>query len=276
MVGRIVTEELAERYHEDGIICLRGVFDRSWIDLLVDGFDQALAAPSPVAKDYAKDGAGSFYTDHHLFLRLDQFHRFLFDGPAAQIAAEIMGSTKINLYDEHLLVKEPGTDTPTWWHHDLPYFHIEGNDISSIWLPLDPVTEESGAMRFALGSHRWGKLFTPVRIGVGDPVAGSERATDLAGPVPDIDADPDRYPTVCHEMAPGDCVVFHGRTLHAAKGNSSPNVRRRALALRFAGDDIRWKTRASAAPVYTDLLEDGAPIDRRECPRVWPRAAQTV
>lgn len=183
-----------------------------------------------------------------------------------------MGATRLNLYDEHLLVKEPGTATPTYWHHDAPYFHIQGDQICSIWLALDKVTAETGAMRFATGSHGWGKLFLPIRIGAGDPVPGDEIDADIAGPVPDIDADPERYPTVSFDLEPGDCVLFHGRTLHSATGNSSPDQRRRALSLRFIGDDITWKNRVKAPLVFSRRMEDGDPVDSPESPRVWPEA----
>jgi len=267
-----VTLDDVSTFREDGVVCLRGAFDRAWLDLLADGIETARATPGPYAKEYARDGRGSFYTDHHLFLRFEPFRRFLFEGPGAEIAAELMGASRLNLYDEHLLLKEPGTDVPTYWHHDLPYFNIAGDQICSIWLSLDPATADTGAMRFAVGSHRWGKLFAPVRIGAGDPVPGLAENEELAGPAPDIDADPARYPTVSFDLEPGDCVVFHGRTLHAGAGNSSAATRRRALSHRFAGDDIRWKNRAAAPLVFETALNDGDPIDREECPRVWPRA----
>lgn len=273
-MASLVSDADIRAYGKDGIICLRGAFDRSWLDDLADGIDRVRAAPGPNAKEYAPEGAGSFFTDHHCFLRFAPFHRFLYDSPAAQIAAEVMGASRINLYDEHLLLKEPGTATPTYWHHDAPYFHIQGDQIVSIWLPLDPVTEESGAMRFAVGSHRWGKLFLPIRIGAGDPVPGDgdEIDDDIAGPAPDIDADPERYPTVTFDLEPGDCVVFHGRTLHAATGNRTAGRRRRALSLRFIGDDITWKNRHKAPLVFSSRMNDGDTIDTPECPRVWPKA----
>lgn len=68
-------------YREDGVVCLRGVFDRSWLDDLAGGFDQVRAAPGPNAKEYAPEGQGSFFTDHHCFMRFAPFHRFLYDSP---------------------------------------------------------------------------------------------------------------------------------------------------------------------------------------------------
>lgn len=256
-------------YREDGAVALRGVFEVEWIELLREGVERAIAAPSQYSTEYAGSDEGRFFTDHNMWRRHDEFRRFIFDSPVAAMAARLMGATKANIFDDHLLVKEAGTDKPTYWHHDMPYFPFVGEQICSLWIPLDPVDEGSGAMRFAVGSHRWGKLFRPIRIGTGVEV---EAAESFDGTMPDIDADPDAYPTVCYPLQPGDCVAFHGRTVHSAGGNPRPDQRRRALALRFTGDDIRWHPRPFMPMKYAPDLADGDPMDCDFFPLVWPRA----
>lgn len=265
----IVTEEQIGAYEEVGAVPLHGVFDTDWLELLRAGTELALAAPSEFNVEYAKPEEGRFFSDHNMWQRHDEFRRFIFDSPAAEIAAQLMGARRVNVFDDHLLVKEAGTDKPTHWHHDMPYFPFIGDQICSLWIPLDPVDESSGAMRFATGSHRWGKLFRPIRIGHGSEV---ETAEDFDGPAPDIDGDPETYPTVCYDLAPGDCVAFHGGTLHAAKGNPRPDRRRRALALRFTGDDVRWQPRPYMPMLFQPGLADGDPMDCDFFPRVWTAA----
>jgi ectoine hydroxylase-related dioxygenase (phytanoyl-CoA dioxygenase family) len=63
-------------------------------------------------------------------------------------------------YHEHVLVKEPSADIPTPWHHDQAYYPIDGEDVCSIWMPVDPVSEEA-TLRFVKGSHKWSKWFFP-------------------------------------------------------------------------------------------------------------------
>ena len=262
-----ITDEQAAAWRKDGVLALRGVFSEDWLALLRDGVDEAMSTPSDVSKDYAKDGKGRFFTDHFMFRRFDSFRRFLYDSPAAAIAAELMGATKINLIDEHLLVKEPGTENPTYWHHDLPYFEVSGDDFCSLWIPLDPVTEATGALKFVKGSHLWGKLFHPIRIGEGALV---DQAEKLDGPAPDIDAEPDKYDIEMFEVEPGDVIAFHGTSLHSATPNSSTHIRRRALSVRFAGDDITWNPRPyiPSVPDQPDLVE-GGPLDSDQYPRIW-------
>jgi len=267
VVTAVIDDKQIADWRKHGVVVLRDVMSEDWLELLRGGVDSAMAAPSRVSKDYVEDGEGRFFTDHFMHRRFEPFRRFLFDSTAAAIAAQLMGAQKINLIDEHLLVKEPGTQVPTYWHHDFPYFEVDGDDFCSLWFPLDPVTEATGAMKFVKGSHRWGKLFHPIRIGDGNLV---DQAEALDGPAPDIDAEPEKYDIELFEVEPGDAVAFHGKSLHAATANSSTNMRRRALSLRFGGDDITWNPRAyiPSVPDQPDLTA-GGPIDSDQYPRIW-------
>ena len=51
-------------------------------------------------------------------------------------------------YHEHVLVKEPGSATSTPWHHDQSYYPVDGDDVCSLWIPVDPVSEERFITRF--------------------------------------------------------------------------------------------------------------------------------
>jgi len=262
-----ITDDQIAAWRRDGVVPLHNVFTGDWLALLEEGVEAAMAAPSKVSKNYAKEGKGKFFTDHFMYRRIDAFRRFLYDSPAAALAARLMGATRLNLFDEHLLVKEPGTENPTYWHQDLPYFEMAGTQLVSLWIPLDPVTARTGAMRFVPGSHLWGKLYRPIRIGLGEEV---EEAEALDGPAPDIDAAPEKYGVRTVDLNPGDCVAFHASILHGATANSSPSIRRRALAVRFAGDDVTWQPRAyiPSVPDRPDLTA-GGPIDSDQYPVVW-------
>jgi ectoine hydroxylase-related dioxygenase (phytanoyl-CoA dioxygenase family) len=265
-----LTAEDHRAWREDGALCLRSVIPPDWMQRIEEGFEASLANPGPLSKDYG-EGKGRFFTDHAMYKRIEPLRDFIYRSPIAAIAADLMDASELRLVDDHLLVKEPGTDKPTYWHHDFPYFQFDGEDFINFWIPLDPVTQANGAMRFATGSHRWGKLYHPVRIGKGDLIAEAE---DLDGPVPDIDADPAKYPVVTWDLEPGDCLVFHGKTLHAASPNATTDKRRRALAIRFTGDDIRWRPRPYS-PADDDFrdLKPGQPIICDAYPLVWSSAS---
>ena len=119
-----VSEEMIEAFEADGVILLKNVFPESWLDRLAVAVDEIMADPSPLSRDYVQDGTGRFFTDHHMSRRNDTFRDFMTNSPAGTVAAALLRSDKLNLVDEHLLVKELGTNVPTYWHHDLPYFEV--------------------------------------------------------------------------------------------------------------------------------------------------------
>lgn len=264
----IVTDEHRATFARDGAVCLRGLFSPELIEQLRTAIDEIIASPSPLAKEYAEPGQGSFFTDVFNWRNNPRVRDFLSRSPAGAAAAAVLGSQHVRLYNDHLLVKEPGTDIPTRWHQDLPYFRISGRQACSIWIGLDPVTKASGAMSFVKGSHRWGKMYRPVGIGDGD--TRTEDAFD--GAMPDIDADPEQYATVCYEMEPGDCTIHHVLTVHGALGNSNANLRRRGFSIRVAGDDVTWLKRAYSPTGIDGGLSDGEALHGDLFPQLWPQA----
>ena len=151
-------------YREDGAVRLRGIIGQEWIDRLREGVEQNLAHPGPWAKRYTPAGnPGLFFGDYCNWERIDAYRTFFFESPLKHVAAHLMASPKVNLYHEHVLVKEPGTRERTPWHHDQPYYPVDGRDIISFWIPLDPVARET-CPEFIAGSQRWGRWFTPARF----------------------------------------------------------------------------------------------------------------
>ena len=73
------------------------------------------------------------------------------------------------------------------------------------------------------------------------------------------------------DTAPGDIVVHHARTIHGAFANTTPDRPRRALSIRYAGDDARFRIKPGAPqkPHHASLVE-GEPLAEPACPRVWP------
>lgn len=229
----IVSDADAATYQADGVVLVRGLL-ADHVQSLRAGVAQNMAEPGPFASTNDRAGeTGLFFDDYCNWRRIDAFGAAARSPKVIEAAATLMGSKTVQMFHDHVLVKEPGTSMATPWHQDAPYYFVQGQQTVSFWSPLDPVT--TATLRCVAGSHRWAKDVVPTRWVSEDAFFEGDYM-----PVPDPDADGMRI--VEFEMEPGDAVAFHYRTLHGARGNQS-DTRRRAFSLRLLGDDARYVTR---------------------------------
>ena len=262
-----LSPDVTAAFAANGVVCIHGLIDSHCVEHLCEWVEIAIKNPDPAANRKSK----SYIVDTHLWARFEGFKTFAFDSNIAQAAAVIMGSREVRMYNDTMFVKEPSAPEPTPWHQDLPYFRLDGKINCSAWIALDPANEASGAMSYALGSHRWGKLFRPTSFSKPDEYHRSADTYD--GEPPDIDADSERYPTITFDLRPGD-VVFHDLlTVHKAGPNSSQGTRRRVHTIRFAGDGSTWLNRPFSTFEFVNDLRDGDPLDGPDFPMLWPRQA---
>lgn len=264
---RAVTRAEKDAYARDGVVCLQGIFDIGWIEHLRGAVDTVLSSPSVHAEEYTKSGeTGRFFGDLDLWKRIPAFREYVMRSPAAQIAGAVMDSSKINIFYDQLLVKEPLTKERTPWHQDQPYWAVDGWQVCSVWLPLDVVPKET-SVEFVRGSYRWGP-HCPHHFADGTPY----RDTGLPQ-LPDIASDRASYDIVSWALEPGDCLVFQAMIVHGAPGNASTNHRRRALSTRWTGDDARYAIRKGevAIPLSDPGLQPGAAMDSNAFPVIWRR-----
>lgn len=245
-----MSEELkVDHFRSLGATCVRGMFT-DWIETLRAGIAHNQAEPGPDARIYQADGGGTFFGDYCNWQRIPEFTDFIKNSPVANLAKTLMGSDTVQLFHEHVLVKEPSADMPTPWHQDAPYYCVRAKQTISFWIPLDYVPRER-TLEFVAGSHLWKQQFRPDRF------SGEALNTgDTQTPVPDINGNRGDYEILGWELSPGDAVAFDFRTLHGAPGNHSEAEARRAFSLRLLGDDARFSRHSgvSTSPPFRDVM----------------------
>ena len=249
-MSALVTDADVESYRRNGFVVLRGVVPNDVLESLAIGVDKNIASPSEWTNDYTPKGAGGrFFDDYVSWRRIPEFKEAATTGPLPVIAGALMATRRPRFFHEHVLVKEPGTVTPTPWHHDDPYYGIDGLDNVSLWVPLDPVPEAI-ALRCVAGSHATGRRFIPNRFKDDSPYVTNAQDFELMGDPSRWWADPEVR--VC-PAEPGDLVAFHFRTLHAAPGTENHLASRRVVSFRYLGDDARWAHRPwTTSPPFPD------------------------
>jgi len=247
MSETLITKAQLEAFNTDGAVCLPGLF-RDWVDILVAGIEKNMAEPGPYAAENLKEGEnGRFFDDYCNWRRISEFSKFVQISDVATAAGELMGSERVQMFHEHVLVKEPGTSKQTPWHQDSPYYFVEGQQTVSFWIPLDPVKEAT--LRVVAGSHKWPKPVLPTRWLSEDNFYASPGEYME---VPDPDSENSNMRVLEWSMEPGDAVAFHYKSLHGARGNLATS-RRRAFSLRLVGDDARYVERPGpTSPPFPD------------------------
>jgi ectoine hydroxylase-related dioxygenase (phytanoyl-CoA dioxygenase family) len=218
--------------------------------------------------DQIERGNGSFLLDTGVAFRIGEFRKFALNGPGPEIAGALLQSETVRFYNDQIFVKEARTPDRTAFHQDATYFEIDGDQCCVLWIPVDPVSLESGAMIYLRGSHRDGRLYRPNVFMAQTPLPGSQ-----GEPLPDIEGHMDDYDLIYFETEPGDVLVHHYRTIHGAGGNTTRYQVRRAASLRYCGDDIRFRSRPWAPKQlhHTHHLNDDNPLSGPDFPTVWER-----
>lgn len=235
MPNSFLSEEHIKSFQDDGVVLIKGLF-ADYVELIQTGIDYNIQNPGRYAAENIKDGEGGrFFDDYCNWNRISQFQEVIKNSKVAEVAAGLMKSKTVQVFHDHVLVKEPGTSKPTPWHQDSPYYFVEGSQTVSFWSPVDAVTDAT--LRCVAGSHKWPKPVLPTRWLNEDKFY---KDTVKYMPVPDPDAEGMKI--LEWDMDPGDAVAFHYGILHGARGNHTKK-RRRAFSLRLVGDDARYVER---------------------------------
>jgi len=283
---RSVTQEEVDTFWRNGVVCLRSILPVDFVASMAGPVEDALngtamANLSEMA-DALESGSGAVRivddavvssevprghfkagTDHWLVQQ--EFRDFALRSPLPEIVALLLRSDEVRLYEDSVLVKEPGTQEKTGYHQDMAYFHLDGNLVCTTWVPLDVVTAEMGAVRFLVGSHKDATTYRPNMFVSEMSIPGTEGAE-----VPNYDTNLGEARIISFDTAPGDITVHHARTIHGARGNASTTQRRRAISVRYAGDGTTFKT-VPGAPVkaHHSGFTDGDALGNA-CPLAWP------
>lgn len=263
MTSELVNDNDVSAFQMDGVVVVRGLF-KNFVELIRDGIDFNMKHPGPYAAENLKVGEGGrFFDDYCNWKRIPQFEKVIWESQVGKVASVLMSSKKVQVFHDHVLVKEPGTSKPTPWHQDGPYYFVDGIQNVSFWSPVDPVTEAS--LRCVAGSHLWSKPVLPTRW-LSEENFYSE--ADKYMEVPDPDAEGMRI--MEWDLQPGDAVAFNYGILHGARGNETSS-RRRAFSLRLLGDDARYIERPgpTSPPFPNHSMKPGDPLREDWFPTIY-------
>ena len=293
--NREVTDLERSEFARDGAILLKGILTGEWTERLARGLDHVIARQGVMSHDLG----GNLRTDQFPSLMSEELQSVVAESPLAEVAGQILDCT-VRFYMDQLFYKDRGEVPPTPWHQDTCYYNVEGEHLVRTWVSPDPVPEDI-SLEVVKGSHLWNVTYRSLagrdpeldeearRIQEAadgrTPMLGPEShqgwsyfkgIRDMsAPPVPDIEGHRDSYEILRWDYEPGDVLVFHANILHGARGGVFSPTQRRAHALIWAGEDVRYIHRKGQIipdpePLYALEPRTGQLLS--EFPEVFPVA----
>ena len=253
-----IAKEKIDLYQKNGVIYLKDIITNYWLEKIKIGIEKNFSNPSNYKCVYEKiDNKELFYDDYCNWNKILEYKNFLFQSGIANIASKLMISKKVNLFHEHVLVKEPGAKKRTPWHQDQSYYCVEGRQNISFWIPLDEV-DINTSPEFIAQSHNWTQKFLPTRF-FGDNYKHVDKKFTK---IPNIEKNRSHYEIISYKLKPGDLIAFNFATIHGAPENKTTK-RRRAFSARFTGDDARYiKRKGEMSPPFPEVrLKNGDKLD---------------
>lgn len=246
--------ELREHLVRDGVVRVRSLLDETWCERLHRAIERCRHRPGPFYGVLSADG--SPVVDSDLFRWSDDptIAELTHASPIVACASALIGEPDVVLIEDQWFASAPGAVTASPWHQDEPYYRLD-RPFLTIWVTLDDVAADA-SLRVVAGSHVSGSLFAPVEFSAtGSTLVDHE--TDRLEPVPDVDADPTRYPVLSWDLRAGDAVCIDSRTLHATGVSAVPDRQYRRVSTRWAAPDTRYRTRATPTALFWDELSHG-------------------
>ena len=207
---------LAQRFRTDGYLTGLPVFDSAEVDRINGELEHILALlePGETTKEIREwHEASAFLLELCLEDRiLDHVERLL--GP------------DFYMWASNFFIKQPRTHETVGWHQDAYYWPLKPVESLTVWLALDDVNDENGAMQVLPGSHK-------------SQIVEHRRDTDadsVLGLVADTTGFDLKDVRSVH-LKPGQISIHDDKLLHCSPAN--PSARRRAgFTIRYSPNRV--------------------------------------
>jgi phytanoyl-CoA hydroxylase len=123
------------------------------------------------------------------------------------------------------MTKSPQFSSETGWHQDIRYWSYTRPELVSAWLALGSERPDNGCLQLLPGTHR-------------EPISRDRLDVDLFLR-PDLPQNQELIrDAVSAELGPGDVLLFHARTFHAAGANHTSETKL-SVVFTYRGADNR-------------------------------------
>lgn len=155
------------------------------------------------------------------------FQEWVSWSPLVQVLQACLGTPVSCPLAHHncIMTKHPRYSSDTGWHRDLRFWNYAQPELINVWLALGAETPENGCLKLLPGTHRLS--FEPDQLD-----EHKFLRTDHPQNQPLLEQ------MVLAELEPGDVLLFHAQTFHAASRNRTDQTKY-SVVFTFHGPENR-------------------------------------
>lgn len=243
-----LSDQHVESYRENGFVVLPDMLSPSEVQELRETLDDIYAHDKGGIFTGAQNTAYARVLSQRVNVWRDNesVRKFVFAKRMADAARKLAGVEHVRLWHDQALYKMPEGSKPTAFHQDFPYWPMNEDGALSVWIALNDVDEQNGAMSFIPGTHKLGKL-DPIDLVNPQDIFSFAPKGSIQNPDP-----------VMAKLPAGSCTFHNGLTFHGAGANTTDQPRR-AMVIIYMPDGTTYSGKRHICT--NDLnLEVGAPL----------------
>ena len=247
------TEEQKKFFDEKGVILLKGVLSKEEVNQYKKIIDEVvfeltkndtrtLEEKNPYEREFLQCG--------HLWRTFEDVKKITLSKRLGSIAKQLLNADHVRLWHDQALYKVPG-GAATEPHLDIAYWPMIEKIAGTIWLALDEVTEDMGAMYFIPNSHKANIFNYDYRIE--SSIEGKSDLLEKAKKILNNEA-------ISYNLEPGDATFHHSLTIHYTGKNKTDKTRKGMTVIYFA-DGVCFDGNSPASDHHcAEGSIDGEPI----------------
>ncbi len=214
----LTSQELNE-FNENGFIVLRNFLSEDFCNKILEKANEHLKrkeAPIESEQEYMNldEEKITIRRLRQVYDREEVFKEWMTNKKIRPILKQILNDTPVLTLAHHnsIMTKVPHESTRTYWHQDRRYWHFQNDDLVSVWLSLGDEFLENGLLEFIPKSHKID--------------FGKNRFDENSNFLDENQENQELIKTRSSQnLAKGDVVLFHCKTLHHASKNKTDNAK---------------------------------------------------
>jgi ectoine hydroxylase-related dioxygenase (phytanoyl-CoA dioxygenase family) len=188
----------------------------------------------------------------------------LFREDLGAAVADLMGWSGTRVMIDNAIWKPVGAKSLGFHQDDAYLSWFDPGQLCTVWMALDDVQPQNGAMELVRGSHRWG---------LSDPEGEFHAPEDYQKPMRAMASQQGAEPEIIPVAVPcGGGSIHHGKTWHGSGANTGSSPRR-SLVLHAMPAEVRFRREnfhAGIGPIYSRYAKFGSDeLDESYFPIIW-------